>query len=141
MGYKRSSMHDDELKDDASQPPPPPKHYTRKNSMAVYYKFKSAKDYDSIPMDGPFLSVGTLKEKIFESKHLSMGTDFDVVVTNAQTNEVGPFLCFAIVEYLDEAMLIPKNTSVLIRRVLGWPHMTIVTEQEYYLKPLLSLTA
>ncbi|XP_065622695.1 E3 ubiquitin ligase PQT3-like [Quercus suber] len=88
--------------------------------MAVYYKFKSAKDYDSIPMDGPFLSVGTLKEKIFESKHLSMGTDFDVVVTNAQTNE----------EYLDEAMLIPKNTSVLIRRVLGWPHMTIVTEQE-----------
>lgn len=31
--------------------------------MAVYYKFKSARDYDSIPMDGPFISVGTLKEK------------------------------------------------------------------------------
>ncbi|XP_065624559.1 E3 ubiquitin ligase PQT3-like isoform X2 [Quercus suber] len=88
--------------------------------MAVYYKFKSAKDYDSIPMDGPFLSVGTLKEKIFESKHLGRGTDFDLVVTNAQTNE----------EYLDEAMLIPKNTSVLIRRVPGRPRMTIVTEQE-----------
>lgn len=58
-----------------------------KYTMAVYYKFKSARDYDSIPMDGPFISVGTLKEKIFESKHLGRGTDFDLVVTNAQTNE------------------------------------------------------
>ncbi|XP_057415422.1 E3 ubiquitin ligase PQT3-like isoform X2 [Lotus japonicus] len=88
--------------------------------MAVYYKFKSARDYDSIPMDGPFISVGTLKEKIFESKHLGRGTDFDLVVTNAQTNE----------EYLDEEMLIPKNTSVLIRRVPGRPRLPIVTEQE-----------
>ncbi|KAJ7952532.1 DWNN domain, A CCHC-type zinc finger protein [Quillaja saponaria] len=88
--------------------------------MAVYYKFKSARDYDSIPMDGPFISVGTLKEKIFESKHLGRGTDFDLLVTNAQTNE----------EYLDEAMLIPKNTSVLIRRVPGRPRMPIVTEQD-----------
>lgn len=67
--------------------------------MAVYYKFKSARDFDSIPMDGPFISVGVLKEKIFESKHLGRGTDFDLVVTNAQTNE----------EYQDEAMLIPKK--------------------------------
>lgn len=56
-------------------------------SMAVYYKFKSARDFDSIPMDGPFISVGVLKEKIFESKHLGRGTDFDLVVTNAQTIE------------------------------------------------------
>ena len=55
--------------------------------MAVYYKFKSAKDYDSIPIDGHFISVANLKEKIFESKHLGRGTDFDLVVTNAQTNE------------------------------------------------------
>lgn len=85
--------------------------------MAVYYKFKSAKDYDSISMDGHFISVANLKEKIFESKHLGRGTDFDLVVTNAQTNE----------EYLDEGMLIPKNTSVLIRRVPGRPRMPIVT--------------
>ncbi|XP_042041965.1 E3 ubiquitin ligase PQT3-like isoform X1 [Salvia splendens] len=84
--------------------------------MAVYYKFKSAKDYDSVPMDGHFISVGQLKEKIFELKHLG-GTDFDLIVTNAQTNE----------EYLDEGMLIPKNTSVLIRRVPGRPRKPIVT--------------
>ncbi|GLT35106.1 hypothetical protein SLA2020_095850 [Shorea laevis] len=88
--------------------------------MAVYYKFKSARDFDSVPMDGPFISVGTLKEKIFESKHLGRGTDFDLVVTNAQTNE----------EYLDEAMLIPKNTSVLIQRVPGRPRLPIVAAPE-----------
>ncbi|CAL0313751.1 unnamed protein product [Lupinus luteus] len=92
--------------------------------MAVYYKFKSARDYDSIPMDGPFISVGTLKEKIFETKHLGRGTDFDLVVTNAQTNE----------EYLDEAMLIPKNTSVLVGRVPGRPRLPIVTKIEQKLE-------
>ncbi|XP_059657591.1 E3 ubiquitin ligase PQT3-like isoform X2 [Cornus florida] len=86
--------------------------------MSVYYKFKSAKDYESISIDGHFISVANLKENIFESKHLGRGTDFDLVVTNAQTNE----------EYLDDAMLIPKNTSVLIRRVPGLPRMNIVTE-------------
>ncbi|XP_060177067.1 E3 ubiquitin ligase PQT3-like isoform X2 [Lycium barbarum] len=85
--------------------------------MSVYFKFKSAKDYDAIPIDGHFITVGNLKEKIFESKHLGRGTDFDLVVTNAQTNE----------EYLDEDTLIPKNTSVLIRRVPGRPRMPIVT--------------
>ncbi|KAI3997916.1 hypothetical protein MKX01_038807 [Papaver californicum] len=88
--------------------------------MAVYYKFKSAKDFNSIPIDGHFILVANLKEKIFESKHLGRGTDFDLMVANAQTNE----------EYQDEATLIPKNTSVLVRRVPGRPRMTIVTEPE-----------
>jgi hypothetical protein len=48
---------------------------------------------------------------------------------------------FPISEYLDEAMLIPKNTSVLIRRVPGRPRLPIVTEQEYYLKTFKFLNA
>ncbi|XP_010494972.1 PREDICTED: uncharacterized protein LOC104772027 isoform X1 [Camelina sativa] len=88
--------------------------------MAIYYKFKSARDYDTVAMDGPFISVGILKDKIFETKHLGTGKDLDIVVSNAQTNE----------EYLDEAMLIPKNTSVLIRRVPGRPRITVITTQE-----------
>ncbi|KAG0503877.1 hypothetical protein HPP92_003949 [Vanilla planifolia] len=88
--------------------------------MAVYYKFKSAKDYDSIPIAGQFISVANLKERIFESKHLGRGTDFDLMVSNAQTNE----------EYVDEAAMIPKNTSVLIRRVPGRPRKPIVTERD-----------
>ncbi|EOA15457.1 hypothetical protein CARUB_v10004124mg [Capsella rubella] len=88
--------------------------------MAIYYKFKSARDYDTIPMDGPFISVGILKEKIYETKHLGSGKDLDIVISNAQTNE----------EYLDEAILIPKNTSVLIRRIPGRPRIRVITTQE-----------
>jgi E3 ubiquitin-protein ligase RBBP6 len=80
-------------------------------------------------MDGPFISVGILKDKIFETKHLGTGKDLDIVVSNAQTNE----------EYLDEAMLIPKNTSVLIRRVPGRPRITVITTQEYFLRSLVSI--
>ncbi|CAN6923033.1 unnamed protein product, partial [Brassica oleracea] len=90
------------------------------NRMAIYYKFKSAKAYDTISMDGPFISVGFLKEKIYETKHLGSGKDLDIVISNAQTNE----------EYLDEAMLIPKNTSVLIRRVPGRPRIRVINQQE-----------
>lgn len=73
-------------------------YYISEETMAVYYKFKSARDYDSIPMDGPFISVGTLKEKIFESKHLGRGTDFDLVVTNAQTNEGWFYSLWALID-------------------------------------------
>lgn len=45
---------------------------------------------------------------------------------------VAPFL---VSEYVDGVM-IPKNTSVLIRRVPGRPRKPIVTERvEYYLGP------
>ncbi|PKA47049.1 E3 ubiquitin-protein ligase COP1 [Apostasia shenzhenica] len=88
--------------------------------MAVYYKFKSAKAFDSIPIEGQFISVANLKERIFESKQLGRGTDFDLMVSNAQTDE----------EYVDEAAMIPKNTSVLIRRVPGRPRNPIVTERD-----------
>ncbi|KAK3153776.1 hypothetical protein QOZ80_2BG0180990 [Eleusine coracana subsp. coracana] len=88
--------------------------------MAVYYKFKSARDFDSIPIEGQFISVANLKERIFESKHLGRGTDFDLMISNAQTDE----------EYADEGTMIPKNTSVLIRRIPGRPRRPIVTEPE-----------
>ncbi|XP_054810175.1 E3 ubiquitin ligase PQT3-like isoform X2 [Prosopis cineraria] len=89
--------------------------------MAVYYKFNSEKDFDSISLgDSPFISVAKLKEKIFQAKLLYRGKDCYLVVSNAQTNE----------EYLDEEMLIPKYTSVLIRRVPGWLYVTIITEKK-----------
>ncbi|MCO5557780.1 hypothetical protein L7F22_011351 [Adiantum nelumboides] len=86
--------------------------------MAVYFKFKSAKDYDSISIDGHFISVGNLKDKIVEKKNLGRGTDFDLLISNAQTDE----------EYTDEAQSIPRNTSVLVRRVPGRRQRPIVAE-------------
>lgn len=56
-------------------------------NMAVFYKFKSATVYDSIPVDDSFITLGTLKSKIFDSKKMWRGTDYDLVVANAQTNE------------------------------------------------------
>ncbi|KAM3291833.1 E3 ubiquitin ligase PQT3-like [Capsicum chacoense] len=88
--------------------------------MAAYFKCKSAKDYDSIPMFDQFISVGNLKSKIFESKRYGRGKDFDLVVTNAQTNE----------DYVDQDTLIPTNTSVLIRLVPGLPRLTIAIAEE-----------
>lgn len=80
--------------------------------MAVYYKFKSAKDFDSIPIDGHFISIGNLKEKIFETKHLGRGTDFDLVVTNAQTNE--GWFCFVLhIYFLDRYFL--QNLRIWVR--------------------------
>ncbi|KAH7277578.1 hypothetical protein KP509_39G057500 [Ceratopteris richardii] len=86
--------------------------------MAVYFKFKSAKDYDSVSIDGHFISVGNLKDKIVEKKNLGRGTDFDLLISNAQTDE----------EYTDEAQSIPRNTSVLVRRVPGRRQRPIVAE-------------
>lgn len=60
-------------------------------------------------------------------------------IVNDFTGFLDCFL-FPVSEYLDESMLIPKNTSVLIRRVPGRPRMPIVTApvpepDEYRLVP------
>ncbi|BBN06720.1 E3 ubiquitin-protein ligase RBBP6 [Marchantia polymorpha subsp. ruderalis] len=93
--------------------------------MAVYFKFKSAKDFDSVSIDGHFISVANLKEKIVEQKKLGRGSDYDLVISNAQTNE----------EYTDEGFLVPKNTSVIVRRVPGRPRMPIVADVKEERKP------
>ncbi|MCD7464425.1 E3 ubiquitin-protein ligase rbbp6 [Datura stramonium] len=87
--------------------------------MAVYFKYKSAKDYDSIPILDRFISVGNLKLRIFESKPYGKGKDFDLLITNAQTKQ----------DYVDHGTLIPRNTSVLIRRVPGLPRLPIVVTE------------
>ena len=48
------------------------------------------------------------------------------------------YVFFLISEYINEGMRLPKNTYVLVRRVLGRPRMPIVTEkkEEYTLSPL-----
>ncbi|XP_015169979.1 uncharacterized RING finger protein P8B7.15c-like [Solanum tuberosum] len=88
--------------------------------MAVYIKYKSCKDYDSIPILDHFISVGNLKSKIFESKRYGWGKDFDLLLTNVQTNE----------DYVDHATLIPASTSVLIRRLPGLPCCPILIKED-----------
>ncbi|KAG5624847.1 hypothetical protein H5410_010065 [Solanum commersonii] len=88
--------------------------------MAVYIKYKSCKDCDPIPILDHFISVGNLKSKIFESKRYGWGKDFDLLLTNVQTNE----------DYVDHATLIPRNTSVLIHCLPGLPCFPILIKEE-----------
>ena len=53
----------------------------------VYYKFKSAKDYDTVTFDGTGIVVFDLKREIMVTKKLGHGKDFDLTVFNAQSNE------------------------------------------------------
>lgn len=75
--------------------------------MAVHFKFRSAVNFDSIDVDGNGITLGNLKDKIVHQKNLGRSTNFDLVITNAESGE----------EYSDDAFLVPKNTSVIIKRV------------------------
>ncbi|KAI3915654.1 hypothetical protein MKX01_015479 [Papaver californicum] len=57
--------------------------------MSVYYKFKSGKEYHSIPALSPFI--------------FGHGKDFDLILTNPSTNE----------DYTDDSILLPRNTPLL----------------------------
>ncbi|KAJ3112910.1 Aromatic/aminoadipate aminotransferase 1 [Phlyctochytrium bullatum] len=71
-----------------------------------FYKFRSAKDYDKAIFDGSGISVFDLKREIIINKKLGKGTDFDLAIFNAQTNE----------EYTDDSFIIPRNTLILVNR-------------------------
>ncbi|KAF7725861.1 E3 ubiquitin-protein ligase rbbp6 [Apophysomyces ossiformis] len=75
----------------------------------IYYKFKAAKDsdYDVYTFDGAGATVFDVKREIIRAKKLGKGTDFDLAIYNAQTDE----------EYRDDAFVVPRNTSVIVRRL------------------------
>lgn len=75
--------------------------------MAVHYQFKSANVYDSISFEGPVISVVDLKQAIIDQKKLGKAADFDLKFSNAQTGE----------EYIRDSTSIPKNTSIIVKRV------------------------
>lgn len=78
-------------------------------SSFIHYKFKSAKDFDTYRFEGAGIPVWELKQEIIQAKKLGKGMDFDLVILNAQTNE----------EYRSDSFIVPKNTSVLVKRVPG----------------------
>lgn len=52
----------------------------------IHYKFRSAKDYSSVNFDGAALSLFELKRDILIANKLK-GTDFDIILSNAQSDE------------------------------------------------------
>ena len=56
-------------------------------SGQVHYKFKSALTSSAISFDGAFIPVADLKRAIVERSGLMEGSDCDLRITNAQTQE------------------------------------------------------
>ncbi|PWA00389.1 hypothetical protein BB558_003548 [Smittium angustum] len=72
----------------------------------IHYKFKAAKEYSTIVFDGLSIPVYDLKQEILKAKKLNVD-EFDVNISNSQTGE----------EYYDDNILVPRNTSVFVRRI------------------------
>ncbi|XP_048408396.1 E3 ubiquitin-protein ligase RBBP6 isoform X11 [Stegostoma tigrinum] len=72
----------------------------------VHYKFSSKLNYDTVTFDGLHISLSDLKKTIMAREKLK-AADCDLQITNAQTKE----------EYTDDNALIPKNSSVIIKRI------------------------
>ncbi|XP_033887472.1 E3 ubiquitin-protein ligase RBBP6-like isoform X3 [Acipenser ruthenus] len=72
----------------------------------VHYKFSSKLNYDTVTFDGLNITLCDLKKQIMGRERLK-AVDCDLQITNAQTKE----------EYTDDSALIPKNSSVIIRRI------------------------
>ncbi|KAK5833881.1 hypothetical protein PVK06_017747 [Gossypium arboreum] len=82
----------------------------------VYYKFKSSKDSHSLPIDGPFISLSDFKHQIFASKRYGNGKDFDLLISDAKTDQ----------QLANGSSLILANSCLLIRRVPRPPGLPIV---------------
>ncbi|KAI3946979.1 hypothetical protein MKW98_003542 [Papaver atlanticum] len=87
--------------------------------MAVYVKFKSAKDFFSVPVTSAYTSVSELKSLIRHSKKYGHGKDYDITITNPLTNE----------DYSEDELIL-KNSSVLVRRIPGVPPPSIVIKSK-----------
>ncbi|KAM6905355.1 E3 ubiquitin-protein ligase RBBP6 [Xenentodon cancila] len=72
----------------------------------IHYKFSSKLSYDTVIFDGPHITLKDLKRQIMGREKLRAG-DCDLQITNGQTKE----------EYTEDDGLIPKGSSVIVRRV------------------------
>ncbi|XP_026210267.1 E3 ubiquitin-protein ligase RBBP6 isoform X2 [Anabas testudineus] len=72
----------------------------------VHYKFSSKLSYDTVVFDGPHVTLRDLKRQIMGREKLR-AADCDLQITNAQSKE----------EYTDDEGLIPKGSSVIVRRI------------------------
>lgn len=54
---------------------------------SIHYKFRALKDYDTYTFEGAGVPVWELKQEIIAAKKLNRANDFDLIISNAQTNQ------------------------------------------------------
>ncbi|XP_053911831.1 E3 ubiquitin-protein ligase RBBP6-like [Cuculus canorus] len=72
----------------------------------IHYKFFSRLNYDTVSFSGLDISLGDLKHQIMSREKLK-ASRCELQISNAQTGE----------EYTDENTLVPRNSSVIVRRI------------------------
>lgn len=103
----------------------------------VTFRFKSATAADTVVFEGMCISVGELKRAIVEKKGLSRDQAMELELSEAQTGRGGRSGQAArdfrpdglLSEWEDDAELIQKNTSVVVRRVPGLKTKTLTATE------------
>lgn len=93
-------------------------------SSTIFYRFKSQKDYSRISFDASQmgLNVFDIKRDIIQTEKLGTGADFDLKISNADSNQGTTSqtphrkASADILEYDDDAETIPRGTSVIVQR-------------------------
>lgn len=94
-------------------------------SSFVYYKFKSQKEPQRITIDGPHTDVWNFKREIINHARLGDGTDFDLKIYKGENSNEGENRDTSVlkhrltrdIEYTDDTEIIPKDSTVLARRL------------------------
>lgn len=97
-------------------------------ASSVFYKFKSRKDESRVNFDGTGISVFDLKKEIILANNLGKANDFDLCIYDNSSNEGAPIKSCnytrslkASVELKDDSHIIPRSSSVVVKRVFAKP--------------------
>ncbi|KAI0334568.1 DWNN-domain-containing protein [Cubamyces sp. BRFM 1775] len=82
-------------------------------ASSVFYRFRSQKDESRVTFDGTGISVFDLKKEIILANNLTKANDFDLVVLDSSGEE-----------YKDDSQVIPRSSSVIVKRVPARPGRT-----------------
>lgn len=81
-------------------------------SSSIFFRFKSSKEATRIQFDGTSISVWDTKREIINSARLGDGTDFDLSIYNADTNEGASNM--ACLEFEECLLTLQKNTTTTL---------------------------
>ena len=99
-------------------------------ASSVFYKFRSQRDESRVTFDGTGISVFDLKKEIIIANNLIKANDFDLVILDSSGEGLsthfevvlgGPLMLDTRAEYKDDSSVIPRSSSVIVKRVPARP--------------------
>ena len=97
-------------------------------ASSVFYRFRSQRNESRVTFDGTGISVFDLKKEIILANNLGKANDFDLVVLDSSgegqcaSHSVSQHPHFGVcAEYKDDSSIIPRSSSVVVKRVPARP--------------------